>query len=132
MSRNGNTTPPVPLDPEKAKRVKAEYKRLSDLFTGIDENKRDFVQPQIKQLAWLNISIRDLQDRIDQFGTLVQYDHGGGQSGVTTNPEVKIMNEYQKLATSITRTLHTIVPVKEIAKTDKLASFFDDLDLDNV
>ena len=92
MSRNGNTTPPVPLDPEKAKRVKAEYKRLSDLFTGIDENKRDFVQQQIKQLAWLNISIRDLQDRIDQFGTLVQYDHGGGQSGVTTNPEVKIMN----------------------------------------
>ena len=126
---------PPAMDPNKAERVKDELQRLSDLFKDIDENKRNFVQRQIEQLAWLNISIMDLQARIDQFGTLVAYDNGGGQSGVRANPDLKTLNDYQKLATAITRTLNSVVPVKEISKRtgNKLSDFLiDDLDLENV
>ena len=126
---------PPAMDPNKAERVKDELQRVSDLFKDIDENKRNFVQRQIEQLAWLNISIMDLQARIDQFGTLVAYDNGGGQSGVRANPDLKTLNDYQKLATAITRTLNSVVPVKEISKRtgNKLSDFLiDDLDLENV
>lgn len=128
MSKNGNTMPPLATDPGKAERVNTELRRLEDLFLEVDENKRDFVQRQIEQLAWLNVSILDLQAKIDQFGTLVMYDNGGGQSGIRTNPDLKTLVDYQKLANTIVRTLNSVVPVKEITASTKLKEFFELVD----
>ena len=120
--------PPLATDPGKAERVNTELRRLEDLFLEVDENKRDFVQRQIEQLAWLNVSILDLQAKIDQFGTLVMYDNGGGQSGIRTNPDLKTLVDYQKLANTIVRTLNSVVPVKEITASTKLKEFFELVD----
>ena len=112
------------MDPEKAARVQAELEHLEEIFQGVDENKRDFVQRHIEQLAWYNISIADLQTKVDKFGTLVMYDNGGGQSGVKPNPDVKTLLDYQKTTNTIVRTLISLVPQK---KTDsKLAMFIAD------
>ena len=125
MSKNGQqAAAPVLMDPEKAARVQAELEHLEEIFQGIDENKRDFVQRHIEQLAWYNISIADLQAKVDKFGTLVMYDNGGGQSGVKPNPDVKTLLDYQKTTNTIVRTLISLVPQK---KTDsKLAMFIAD------
>ncbi len=112
MSKNGNTMPPG-TDPNKARKIKKELRRLETLFEGIEENRRDFIQRQLEQLAWLNISIIELQGKVDRFGTLVQYDNGGGQSGVSPNPDLKTLIAYQKQATTIVRTLNSIIPIKE-------------------
>ena len=79
----------------------------------MEENRKDFIQRQLEQLAWLNISIIDLQEKIDRFGTLVMYDNGGGQSGVKPNPDLKTLIDYQKLANTIVRTLNSVIPIKE-------------------
>lgn len=129
MSKNGQTMPPQ-TDPAKMDRVSKELKRLADLFVGVEENRKDFIQRQLEQLAWLNISIVDLQERIDRFGTLVMYDNGGGQSGVKPNPDLKTLIDYQKLANTIVRTLNSVIPIKEtgISCGDKLKQFLFDVE----
>lgn len=132
MSKNGQTpAAPATQDPEKLKRVQLELDHLTEIFKGIDENKRDFVQRHIEQLAWYYVSIADLQAKVDQWGTLISYDNGGGQSGIKPNPDVKTLLDYQKCCNTIIRTLIPLVPNKMI--TGKLASFiseFNDLELD--
>ena len=71
--------------PAKDELIRAEEIRLMDLFTDADPNKLDFIREQVKQLAFFNVSIKELQEKINQWGTLIQYDNGGGQSGVKTN-----------------------------------------------
>lgn len=133
MEQQSNTTPYELFsassiqDPNKNRRVKKELRRLSDLFDGIEENRKDFVQRQLEQLAWLNISIIELQGRIDRFGTLVQYDNGGGQAGVKANPDLKTLIDYQKLANTIVNTLNKVIPIKEAGGPgEKLSEFLDD------
>lgn len=110
-------------DPDKISRVQTELEHLSELFRDVDENKRDFVQRHIEQLAWYNVSIIDLQAKVDQWGTLIKYDNGGGQSGVKPNPDVKTLMDYQKCCNTIMRTLISIVPNKDTGR--KLAECFD-------
>ena len=121
----------MPQDPEKLERIQTELEHLTEIFREIDPNKRDFVQRQIEQLAWLNVSIADLQAKVDQWGTLIKYDNGGGQSGVKPNPDVKTLLDYQKLANTITRTLIPLVPDKN--SCGKLSDLFncDDFSCDS-
>ncbi len=102
---------------------------MAEIFQGVDENKRDFVQRHIEQLAWYNISIADLQAKVDQFGTLVMYDNGGGQSGVKPNPDVKTLLDYQKCCNTIIRTLIPLVPAK--IEDDELRFFRPDFQPDD-
>ena len=128
MSKNGKTTgAPIPQDPEKLSRVQKELNRLNVIFKDVDANKRDFVQRHIAQLAWYNISIADLQDKVDQWGTLVAYDNGGGQSGIKPNPDVKTLLDYQKCCNTIIRTLLSMVP-NDMGES-KLGDFFIDTDI---
>ena len=123
MSRNGRTATATMTDTEKESRVKKELHHLEEIFRDVDDKKRDFVQRQIEQLAWFNVSIVDLQERVDQFGTLVTYDNGGGQNGVRTNPDVKTLLDYQKACSTIVRTLLSIVPEGKITKKRDLDQF---------
>lgn len=100
------------MDPQKRQRIKKELDHLAEIFREVDENKHDFVRRHIEQLAWYNVSIADLQAKVDQFGTLVMYDNGGGQSGVKPNPDVKTLLDYQKCCNTIVRTLIPLVPGK--------------------
>ena len=108
--------------PEKknpdVQRTKRELRRLNKIFSGIDKNKRDFVKRQIEQLAWYSVSIEDLQKNIDEDGTVISYDNGGGQSGFRQNPDLKTLNDYQKASIAIVKTLLPLVPEKYEAKCD--------------
>ena len=107
-------------DKPKAAQVAKERRRLMKLFADIDENKKDFVKEQIATLAWLTVSVKILQERIDEYGTMIKYDNGGGQSGFKENPDVKTMMNYQKNVNDITRQLTDLVPAKR--KESRLAA----------
>lgn len=131
MSKNGRTPAAATQDPEKLERVQKELDLLEEIFSEIDPNKRDFVQRHIEQLAWYFVSIADLQAKVDQWGTLVTYDNGGGQSGIKPNPDVKTLLDYQKCCNTIIRTLIPLVPYKSTG--NKLQDFLmDSLDLEDV
>ena len=113
----------VVLTPEqlKAQRVQAERTRLMELFTGADVNKLDFIRDTVQQLAWLSVSIQDLQTEIDDAGTVIPYQNGQTQKGLQANPACKLLIEYQKLYNTQFRALLPVVPEK--AGPDELKAF---------
>lgn len=113
MNKRTSVATPVAADPGKAARVEQERARLMELFTGADSNKMDFIRNHVQQLAWLNISISDLQAETDAAGAVVQYNNGGNQKGLQTNPACKLLIEYEKLSNTIFRALLPVVPEKQ-------------------
>ena len=109
------------MEIEKNMKIKKEKSRLMKLFKEIDENKKKFVLHQIDSLAWLNVSIAELQAEIDMTGTTVYYDNGGGQTGVKDNPNIKTLIAYQKNQIAITKSLTDLVP--NAPKKSKLEGF---------
>lgn len=95
---------------EKQELVEEEHKRLENIFSSIEENKRDFVKPMIKELAWLTVSCVELQKVIDVQGTVVEYNNGGGQIGFKDNPNIKTLIAYQKNKIAISKILIDLVP----------------------
>lgn len=118
------TAAAMTADPGKERRVKKERARLMALFAGVDENKTDFIKNHVQQLAWLNVSILELQTQIDAAGAVIPYDNGGGQRGSQANPACKLLIEYEKLSNTIFRALLPVVPEK--SAQDKLFDFLED------
>lgn len=115
---------------DKEKRIEQENTRLLALFAGADQNKMDFVREQIRQLAFINVTISDLQQRISQDGTKEEYQNGGGQSGKHANPDLKTLIDLQKLAVSLLGKLLPLVPEKP-SSFGKLDEFLT-LDVDDI
>lgn len=109
------------MESEKNKKIKKEKSRLLKIFKEIDDNKKTFIQSQIDDLAWLIVSIKELQDDIDTTGTTVTYDNGGGQSGIKDNPNIKTLVSFQKNANAIYKMLIDLVP--NAPKKSKLDGF---------
>ncbi len=123
------------VDPEKAARVEQERARLLELFAGADPNRLDFIRETVNQLAWLAVSIQDLQNEVDEKGPVLPYMNGKNQTGVQANPACKLLIDYEKLHNTAFRALLPVLPDK-VKGPDKLAEFrreFDlELDTDNV
>lgn len=117
------------VEQSKQNRVKSELKRLEALFEGIDANRRDFVQRQIEELAWLVVSISDLQKQIDEEGAVLEYQNGRNQKGFQQNPAIKILSDYMKHSITIAKALLPIVP-ESMKKGGKLELFLDEFNLD--
>ena len=121
-------------DPGKAALVEQERARLMELFATADPNKLDFIRDAVQQLAWLNVSIQELQRDIDEIGPVVPYQNGREQSGLQANPSCKLLTDFQKLSNTTFRALLPVLPEKK-AGPGKLAAFLDsdlDIDTDNV
>lgn len=140
MTRKAKTTAaaliadPGNQDQGKAARVEQERARLMALFDGADPNKLDFIRDAVRQVAWLGISIIELQTEIDQRGAVVQYQNGREQSGLQMNPAAKLLKDFQTLYNTQFRALLPVLPEK-VSGPGKLAAFFTDeleLDTDNV
>lgn len=111
-------------EPGKAERVERDRARLMELFTGADENKVDFIRDAVQQVAWLGVSIRELQADIDKNGSVLSFDNGGNQKGVQANPSCKLLTDYQKLYNTQFRALLPLIQDK-LSNNSKLSEFFD-------
>ena len=122
------------MEPGKAERVEQERARLLELFAGADPNRLDFIRETVKQLAWLAVSIQDLQAEVDEKGAVLPFMNGKNQTGFQANPACKLLIDYEKLHNTAFRALMPVLPEKP--RSSKLDEFFncDDLplDLDNV
>ena len=122
-------TIPAAADQGKTERVQDEQARLMELFTGADPNKLDFIRDAVQQVAWLGISILELQTEIDETGPVVPYQNGKNQTGLQANPACKLLTDFQKLYNTQFRALLPVVPEGRRGPS-KLDEFKLDLDLD--
>lgn len=109
-------------DSSKAARVEQERARLMGLFAGADANKLDFIQEQVKQLAWNGITIVELQAEIDEKGPVLPFDNGGNQRGYQANPACKTLKDFQTLYNAQFKALLPVLPEKS-DKVDPFAAF---------
>lgn len=111
-------------DPEKAATVECERQRLMELFAGADQNRLDFIRDAVQQVAWLGITILELQAEIDQRGTVVTFQNGREQTGLQANPACKVLKDYQQLYNTQFRALLPVLPEKmEKGRLDELKEF---------
>lgn len=129
MNRQISTPAALVADPDKAGRVQAELERLRGLFAGADENKKDFIRDAVQQLAWLGITILELQADVDERGPVVPYQNGKGQSGLQANPACKILKDYQQLHNTLFRALLPVLPDRPrgLGKLGEFCQEFDEL-----
>jgi len=109
---------------DKEKAIRKEKNKLKKIFKEIDKNKFDFVMTLIERLAWLNVSVKELEELVDREGTLIEYNNGGGQTGMKDNPNVKTLINYTKNITTITKQLVELVPPNK--QKSKLSELLND------
>ena len=142
MARKTEPAAALIADPGKAALVEQERARLMGLFTGADPNKLDFIRDAVQQLAWLNVSIQELQRDIDENGPVIPYQNGQTQKGLQANPSCKLLTDFQKLSNTTFRALLPVVPEgrRGLSKLDEWRREFDEkfpcddlpLDIDDV
>lgn len=102
---------------EKRKRIDAEIKRLKRLLTGVDDKTKKIVDSLIKNVAFMTITLDELQDSINRNGAVSEYQNGENQWGTKKSPEVEIYNTMIKNHSSIMKQLTDLRP-KAAPKTN--------------
>ena len=111
---------------EKDKRIKKEENRLKKIYKDIDDKKKSTVEGLIQRLAYLRITLEDLEKDLDENGLVEMFT----QSEKTAPYERKrpaaeiynnLMTQYQKGIKQLT----DLLP-KEIAKPTEVDDGFDE------
>lgn len=112
----------VTIQDDKAARVETARGRIMALFDGADQNKTDFIRDHVQQLAWLGVTIIELQAEIDENGPVLPFDNGGCQKGYQANPACKTLKDFQTLYNAQFKALLPVLPEKS-DKVDPFAAF---------
>ena len=78
------------------KRVKKEIRRLKRIIDegGVSDRRQKTLEGVIQNAAVMRVSLDDVVKEIVDADIVVEYDNGGGQTGVRENP---LFNAYEKL-----------------------------------
>lgn len=70
-------------------RVKQEADRLRDIVGEVSDRQRAVLDPIIDNVAWMKVKLEDTREEIKDAPVTIEYDNGGGQTGVRENPMFK-------------------------------------------
>jgi hypothetical protein len=76
---------------EISRRCKKEVRKMTRFCreNGVDAEKIDALTPVFDSVCWMQIKLEDARTDIAEDGLTVEYDNGGGQSGIRENPAFK-------------------------------------------
>jgi histone H3/H4 len=98
---------------EKDKRIKKEILKLRELFKEIAPKTFESVLSLVKNAAFMTITLEDLQEAINEDGTISTYKNGENQFGTKKSPEVEVYNTMIKNHMGIMRQLTDLMPAPE-------------------
>ena len=110
---------------EKTKRIEKEVRRLKRLFKDIDENKKKLVFTTIDDVAFMNITIQDLREKIVREGTTCIYKNGANQYGTKQSPDAQLYLQLSQKQTQAMKILLDCLPKaqREVVKDDGFDDF---------
>lgn len=94
-------------------RISNEVKRLNGIFRGMSNNTKKVVKTLIENAAFMTVTLEDLQDHINQFGVISEYQNGQNQFGTKRSPEVDIHLAMTKNHTQIIKQLTELLPKEQ-------------------
>lgn len=104
---------------EKDARIDKERRRLTTIFTKIEQNTKKVTVELIKNAAFLAIILQDLQESIKKTGTMTKYRNSATQYGQRINPDVQAYNLMVKNYTATIKQLTDFLPKDEVNKVKK-------------
>lgn len=118
-------------NPAKSSQVKAqaELKRLQDLTKdAIPSTKRSVAMPLMHNLAWQKVKLDETRRELMGQSLVIEYDNGGGQSGIRENPG---FTAYNKLFGTFSRGVKQLCDMMDGADeaADELADYFNETKL---
>ena len=104
-------------------RISKEIKRLNAIFKDIDKNKLKTVKSLIENVAFMAITLEDLQSTINVKGCVEEYQNGANQKGYKKTSEVEVYNTMIKNYASIIKQLTDLTPTGSNSTTNELLNF---------
>ena len=105
------------------RRIKNEIIRLRSIFNEIDKNKLKAVNSIIENVAFMTITLQDLQDDIVNNGLKEQYKNGRNQWGMRENPAI---GSYNTMITKYSTLMKQLTDLMSEESTKDLDDGFDD------
>jgi len=85
---------------DKDKRIKKEIVKLRKLSKDLDEDKKKAVEKLIENIAFMSVTLEDLQVEINKNGVVESYQNGENQSGKKQSSALQSYNALIKNYTS--------------------------------
>ena len=105
----------------KDKRIKAEYDRLFGLYADLPSNKLELVEPMIQNVAFIKVTLDDMQKKVAESGATDEYRNGNNQFGKKISADIQAYNQTMKVYISAIDRLAKMLPVKK--EKSKLEAF---------
>ena len=88
--------------------ARKEARRLTKIVKGYDlsKDKLSMLKPVIDNVAFMKVKLDDAREAIRESSVAIQYDNGGGQSGIRENP---IFKGYESLWKSYVMGMNRII-----------------------
>jgi predicted nuclease with TOPRIM domain len=101
------------------KKVKAEYKRLQDLFKSVDENKAKLVDELLMKAAFLKVQLDELEVTLKKNGAIQYSNKGNARESANYKTYLRTVNVYQ----GIIKTLSIVMGKNTIDEDDAFDEF---------
>lgn len=102
---------------EKEKKINKEIKALNKIFEKIPEDKKRMCKSLIETSAYIIITLKELQELIDEEGFTVEYQNGKEQKGTRQNDNLKSHIAMTKNLTTIIKQLIDYLPTEQKQST---------------
>lgn len=79
------------------------------------EERRKLLQPVIENVGWMKERLDAIRDEIGEDSAVIEYNNGGGQSGIRVNPLYK---EYESMWTAYSKGISIILSESHAKKEE--------------
>lgn len=98
------------MDNQKEESILKELKRLKAIYRGLPKNKLAIVTPLLENMAFMKITLDDLQKRINQSGCSDEYKNGANQYGKKASADLQAYNSLIKNFNTVSDRLEKMLP----------------------
>lgn len=107
----------------REERIELEKKRLDDIFSSIDADKKDVAQGLIDEAAFMRVTLQDLKEEINENGT-IDIMPQGEYSIRRQSPEVQTYNTMIQRYNTTYKELFNLLPKEKSELIDDEFEYF--------
>ncbi|MCI3922498.1 hypothetical protein MO973_19895 [Paenibacillus sp. TRM 82003] len=96
----------------KERLIKKEIKELTELFTNIDNDQRNYINRLINQVAFMSVTLQELQEILNNDGS-VELFVNGAQKMLREHPAAKLYNTTIKNYSALIKQLSDLTPTSD-------------------
>lgn len=106
--------------PSKKTRINRERDRLLDIFKDLDKNKLDTCRASINRMAYITVSLEDIEEELLLIGWVETYQNGENQYGTKKSAPADVHISLTKNLIAMQKQLLELVPPAQ--KESRLAA----------